>query len=298
MHVLVTGASGFVGTRLVPQLRDQGHRVTAHDLDVDITDAGAVDRTLEAARPDAIIHLAAQSSVQDSWKDPLGCYRVNYLGTRNLIESSARYCPAARLLSISSGELYGSRPADSDPCRETDLLHPVSPYAQTKAAAEFLASAAARSGANIVRVRAFNHTGAGQTDRFVASSFARQIAEIEAGLQPPQIRVGNLRSIRDFLDADDVIRAYLALLQPSVPADIYNVASGRGLSIQELLDMLLAASISRNRIEIEVDPDRVRPTDCLFGDATRLQQTTGWAPETKIETTLAGLLDAWRQVFA
>ena len=298
MHVLVTGASGFVGTRLVPQLRDHGHSVTAHDLDVDITDVDAVDRTLEAARPDAIIHLAALSSVQASWDDPLGCYRVNYLGTRNLIESIGRTCPRARLLSISSGELYGSRPPDADPCRETDLLHPVSPYAQTKAAAEFLASSAAQSGADIVRVRAFNHTGAGQTDRFVASSFARQIAEIEAGLQAPRMRVGNLQSIRDFLDVDDVIRAYIALLQPSVPADIYNVASGRGLSIEDLLGMLLDASNCRDRIEIEVDPERVRPTDCLFGDASRLQRATGWAPETKLEATLAGLLDAWRQGIA
>ena len=147
-------------------------------------------------------------------------------------------------------------------------------------------------------MRAFNHTGAGQTDRFVASSFARQIAEIEAGLQAPRMRVGNLQSIRDFLDVDDVIRAYIALLQPSVPADIYNVASGRGLSIEALLGMLLDASTARERIQIEVDPERVRPTDCLFGDATRLQKATGWVPETKIEDTLQGLLEAWRQVLA
>lgn len=298
MHVLVTGAAGFVGTRLVPQLESAGHSVTAHDLDVDITDAACVDRALEAARPDAVIHLAAQSSVPASWADPLGCYRVNYIGTRNLLESIQRFSPQARLLSISSGELYGSRPPDSAACRETDLLHPISPYAQTKAAAEFLAAAAARNGADIIRVRAFNHTGAGQTDRFVASSFARQIAEIEAGLRPPVMRVGNLSSIRDFLDVDDVIRAYLALLQPSVPADVYNVASGKQTPIQSLLDILIAASTAPSRIEIETDPELLRPTDCLFGDATRLQQTTDWRPQIAFESTLAGLLEAWRQTVA
>jgi len=293
MHVLVTGAGGFVGTRLVPRLEAEGHTVTAHDLDVDITDADAVDRAFARAKPNAVIHLAAQSSVAASLADPEGSFRINYLGTRNVLAAAQQHGPGARILVISSGDLYDQGDADARPRRESDPLHPNSPYAKGKAAAEQWATCEAERGADIVRIRAFNHTGAGQTDRFVASHFARQICDIERGTQPSSLRVGNLDSVRDFLDVDDVIEAYRLLLNPAVPADIYNVASGKPITIGEILETLIDHSSVRPTIE--VDPDLFRPTDRLVGDATRLREATGWEPRIPFSSTLEGLLAFWRQ---
>jgi GDP-4-dehydro-6-deoxy-D-mannose reductase len=144
----------------------------------------------------------------------------------------------------------------------------------------------------VVRVRAFGHTGPGQSDTFVLSNFARQTAEIEAGRREAVLRVGNLASVRDFLDVDDVVEAYVRLLDPDVPADIYNVASGIGTPLRDLLDKLLA--LANQRPLIECDPERVRPADFLVGDASRLRAATGWAPTVPIERTLERLLDDWR----
>jgi GDP-4-dehydro-6-deoxy-D-mannose reductase len=145
----------------------------------------------------------------------------------------------------------------------------------------------------VVRVRPFNHTGAGRPDRFVESSFARQIAEIEAGLRPPEMAVGNLDAVRDFLDVEDVIGAYVRLLEPGVPAGVYNVASGTGTRIRDLLDLLLAQS--EVRPEVETDEARWRPADTSVGSAERLAKATGWAPEIPLQETLKNLLDGWRQ---
>ena len=177
------------------------------------------------------------------------------------------------------------------PFDESTPLRPRSPYARTKAAAEALGEAAARDGLDVVRVRAFNHTGAGQADAFVVSSFARQVAAIRARRQAPVMRVGNLESVRDFLHVDDVLDAYRALLDPSVPADVYNVAGGVATSIQTLLDRLIElASIAPT---IETDPERFRPTDWLVGDATRLRKATGWQPRIPFEAILRELYEDW-----
>jgi len=175
-------------------------------------------------------------------------------------------------------------------------MAPRSPYAWSKAAAEWLGGLAAREGRDVVRVRAFNHTGAGQSERFVASTFARQVAEIAAGRRPPRMDVGNLSSLRDFLDVDDVVDAYLALLDPAVPADVYNVASGHGITVQSLLDELIA--IAGIDPEIRVDPERFRPTDASVGDASRLRAATGWQPRRPLRETLSGLIEGWRAELA
>lgn len=291
MRVFVTGASGFVGRRLLPRLRHAGHEAIGADREVDVTDPAAVDSALEAHAPDAIIHLAAMSSVARSWSEPELCYRLNFVGTRVLLRSSERICPEARVLLIGSADQYSATTPQARPMDESTPLRPRSPYARTKAAAELLGQRAAQEGRDIVRVRAFNHTGAGQPDLFVVSSFARQVAAIRSGRQAPVMRVGNLDSVRDFLHVDDVLAAYLALLDPDVEASVYNVASERATPIREVLDRLVAmAGITP---EIERDPERWRDTDWLVGDASRLRQATGWAPSISLDAILRELYDDW-----
>jgi GDP-4-dehydro-6-deoxy-D-mannose reductase len=192
------------------------------------------------------------------------------------------------VLVVTSGEIYGgsAAPVALD---EGAPLAPASPYARSKAAADALAAA---SGLDVVRARSFNHTGPGQGDTYVAASFARQLAEMELGRREPVLHVGNLAAVRDFLDVADVVEAYVRLLDPEVPAGAYNVASGIGRSIADLLDLLVEAAGVRPRIE--VDASRWRPDRASIGDAAKLRRATGWSPQIPFETTLARLLDDWR----
>ncbi|MFP8874570.1 MAG: GDP-mannose 4,6-dehydratase [Myxococcota bacterium] len=292
MRAFVTGGAGFVGRRLGPRLESEGYDVVSVDQEVDITDPEALAGAMAAASPDVVAHLAAQSSVARSWQDPASCFRVNYLGTLHVLRAMQQHCPTARLLFVSSGDTYGSRSPGSAPCREFEPLSPRSPYAQSKAAAERLACSAAEQGLDVVCTRSFNHTGAGQSDDFVASSFARRLADMEKGQAEEVLPVGNLDSVRDFLDVDDVIDAYVQLLRRETPAGVYNVASGRPVRIREILDLLL--ELSPAEPEVKVDPTRVRPSDYLVGDPSLLVRTTGWKPRTPLKRTLGKLLDAWR----
>jgi GDP-4-dehydro-6-deoxy-D-mannose reductase len=291
MRVFVTGASGFVGRRLMQSLREAGHDAHGADREVDVTQRSAIEAALARHAPDAIVHLAAMSSVAQSFLEPELCYRLNFVGTRNLLSGVARRCREARVLLIGSADQYSATTAAAVAIDESQPLRPRSPYARTKAAAELLGQRAANEGLDVVRVRAFNHTGAGQPDSFVVSNFARQVARIRLGLQEPVMRVGNLESVRDFLHVDDVLRAYLALLDPRVPADTYNLASGRSVTIQEILDRLIARAEIEPRIER--DPDRWRETDWLVGDASRLRTATGWEPRIELESILGELYEDW-----
>jgi GDP-4-dehydro-6-deoxy-D-mannose reductase len=273
------------------QFRGAGHDTHGADREVDVTDLIAIQRALDEHAPDAIVHLAAMSSVSTSWREPQLCYHQNFVGTRTLLAAARRACPDARVLLIGSADQYAATTRRAMLIDETTPLRARSPYARTKAAAELLGIAAARRGQNVVCVRAFNHTGAGQPDHFVASNFARQVAQIRLGHREPVMRVGNLESVRDFLHVDDVLAAYQALLDPMVPAGTYNVASGRSTSIQDVLDRLI--EIAGIQPRIEPDPDRWRATDWLVGDATRLRSATGWRPMISLEAILHELYDGW-----
>lgn len=290
MRVLVTGASGFVGARLRPALEAAGHTVLAPELDV--ADGPALAAAVARLRPEAAVHLAALSHVPDAEARPEAAYRVNFLGARNLLEAVRTGAPAARVLLVGSGAAYGAAPAGGASFTEESPLRPGDAYGRTKAAADLLGAVYARRGLDVLRVRPFNHTGAGRPETFVESSFARQIAEIEAGARPPHLEVGNLDAVRDFLPVEDVVSAYLRLLEPAVPARAYNVASGRGTTIRELLDLLLTRSSVRP--EIRVDPSRWRPADASVGSAARLARATGWAPRVPLGDALGALLESWR----
>jgi GDP-4-dehydro-6-deoxy-D-mannose reductase len=261
------------------------------DREIDVTEPSAIGTALRRHRPDAIIHLAAMSSVAQSWEEPERCFHLNFTGTRTLLHAVESHCPRARLLLIGSADQYLATAPQARPMDESTPLRPRSPYARTKAAAEILGQRAAERGLDVVRIRAFNHTGAGQSDAFVASSFARQVAAIAAGRQEPVLRVGNLESVRDFLHVDDVLKAYLALLDPAVPADVYHVAGEQATAIQVVLDRLLA--ISGVQARVETDPERFRPTDWLVGDASRLREATGWRPTIPLHSILEELYRDW-----
>lgn len=287
----VSGARGFVGSWLVPRLRRDGHDVVAAGRELDVTDAAAVDAALAAARPDAIVHLAARASVAESLDADADTARVNYAGTLHVLRAVVRHAPQARVLVVTSSEVYGGS-NDGVPQDESTPLAPDSPYGRAKAAADLAAAVAARRGLDVVRARSFSHTGAGQRDSYVAASFARQVAEIEAGRREPVLHVGNLDTVRDVLDVADVVEAYVRLLDRAVAPGAYNVASGVGRPIRALLDGLVARAGVSPRIE--VDPARWRPAQTSIGDATRLRNATGWQPAIDFDTTLARLLDDWR----
>jgi GDP-4-dehydro-6-deoxy-D-mannose reductase len=290
VRIWITGAAGFVGRRLVAALASAGHTVIGVDREVEITDAPRVARSLASARADAIVHLAAMSSPADAMREPTPAARVNYWGTRAVLEAARTEAPDARVLLVTSGAVYGNAAVGAAPFRESDPLNPAAPYARSKACADLLAARYAERGLDVVRVRPFNHTGPGQAADFVLPAFARQIAAIAAGRSAPRIAVGNLDSVRDFLDVDDVVDAYQRLLDRGVPADTYNVASGVGRRIGDLLDALI--ELAGARCAIEVDPARVRPTDTAVGDASRLRAVTGWEPRVPWIETLRCLLTA------
>jgi GDP-4-dehydro-6-deoxy-D-mannose reductase len=292
MRVLVTGAAGFVGGHLLPRLEAAGWSVTASDREMDVSDPAAVEARVRDVEPDAIIHLAAGGSVATSWQQPELTYRVNYLGTRTVLEVAQRTVPTARVILVSTADLYGSTEPGAPPFDESSELQPRSPYARCKAAADLLGGVYTERGLDVVRVRPFNHTGPGQTDTFVLPSFARQVASIEAGRSEPSMRVGNLDSIRDFLDIDDVTDAYIRLLDPMVASGTYNVASGAGVRVGDALRTL--CSLAGIEPRIEVASEFFRPTDFAVGDSTRLRAATGWQPRVPFDRTLERLLDHWR----
>lgn len=292
-QIWVTGGTGFVGSHLVPRLQAVGARVVASDREVDVTKAEHVAGFLERHRPEAIVHLAGIASVPQAEGDPAVSFRVNFGGVANLLRETARRLPRTRVLLVTTGGIYGSAETGAAPFDESAPLRPGSAYAATKAAADLLGASHAEAGLDVVRARPFNHTGPGQSDLFAASTFARQLAEMEVGLREPRLAVGSLESIRDFLDVGDVVDAYVRLLDPDVPAAAYNIASGRGVRLQEVLDTLIG--LARVEPAIEVDPARLRPPEASVGDASRLTHATGWTPRTPLRETLGALLDAWRE---
>lgn len=314
MKALVTGASGFVGGYLVSRLVTGGAEVLGLDAVVsrtidgkgpgeasgsfeidgqtlppefpgkgaeikqcDLLDADAVEQAVSDWSPDVIFHLAAQSSAARSFKDPVGTMRTNVMGTLNLLEA-VRRGEKARIIMTGSAEEYGKRDACEMPLLESSPLEPVSPYAASKAAQNLLAMQYHRAfGIEVIATRSFSHTGPGQTTVFVLPSFAKQCAEIKAGLKEPVLRTGNLEVARDFLDVRDVVEAYLLLAKKGTPGATYNVCSGSGLALTDAVEQLTA--MTGVEVSVEPDPERFRPADVpvLTGDNGRLVEDCGWS---------------------
>lgn len=312
-RTLLTGANGFVGKILCQALRQAGHHVVAlsgrqgsqashadEHLEADIRDADAVGQAVLAARPDHVIHLAAVSHVGTSFKEPLLTWQTNVMGSLNLLEALREHAPHAFVLFTSSSEVYGATFKRGEPLGEDAPCQPLNPYAASKLAAEAAFNEYFRQGMPGVIARPFNHIGAGQSPDFVTASFARQIALIEAGKQPPQLKVGNLLAERDFLDVRDVCGAYLKLLELAVQpvgsyARCYNISSGQPRRIRSMLDTLL--ELTDASIEVVEDSERMRPSDIpsASGNSAAIRLATGWQPAFDIRQTLSHLLQDWRE---
>jgi GDP-4-dehydro-6-deoxy-D-mannose reductase len=315
MRVLITGVTGFVGSHLADSLVARGDcelfgtyrwrsrmenvehlrgRITL--VECDLKDGGAVRRMLAGVRPDRVFHLAAQSYVPASWMSPGETISANVTCQLNLFEAIRESGLAARVHVAGSSEEYGLVRKDELPIREDNPLRPLSPYAVSKVTQDYLAYQYWMSHRlHTVRTRGFNHTGPRRGDVFVTSNFARQIAEVEKGLREPVILVGNLEAIRDFTDVRDMVRAYWLALDRGEPGEVYNVCSGRGYTIRNVLDIL--RGLAQTKVDVRPDPGRLRPSDVevLVGDCTRFQRLCGWRPTIPLEVCLKDLLDYWRQ---
>jgi GDP-4-dehydro-6-deoxy-D-mannose reductase len=282
MRVLVTGADGFVGVHLCNHLREQGDEVLAYGGPgasgieaIDIRREVEVEHMLAKAQPECVVHLAGWASVGSSYAEPTACFEVNALGSAYVIGSMRKQCPKARLLLVSSGEVYGQLPG-GDACSETDPVAPKSPYATSKLAAELVAHQFFASYAfDVVVARSFNHVGPGQDERFVIPALARQMRAVREGRASPRVLVGNLDPIRDFSSVLDVVEAYRILLLRGVAGEVYNVCSGRAQSIHEVVSEL--AQAAGVQIELVVDPERVRASDIpsLIGNPKKIN-ALGW----------------------
>jgi len=315
LRILITGITGFVGSHLAEyalgkegvevfgtvRWRSRMDNVEAiedrvHLLDCDLRDNVAVKNTLEDVRPDYIFHLAAQSFVPTSWKAPAETLTTNILSELNLLESIRDLKLDTRIQIAGSSEEYGLVYEDEAPIKEDNPLRPLSPYAVSKVAQDYLAYQYNQSyGIFTVRTRAFNHTGPRRGQVFVTSDFSRQVALIEKGRKEPVIEVGNLEARRDFSDVRDIVRGYWLSLEKGEPGEVYNIGSGKAITIQALLDLIL--SMSDVEIEVRQMPERMRPSDVelLLCDYGKFNRATGWKPEIPFEKTVRDLLDYWRE---
>ena len=297
MPALVTGGGGFAGRHLVALLDERGDEVIAPTSgDVDLRDAASVRALVREQQAERVFHLAALASVARSWEEPARTVADNQAMTFNVLEAVRHEAPEARVLIAGSGEVYGA-PAEL-PVTEEAPLAPENPYALSKAACDLLGRLYARAwGLAVVRARAFNHAGPGQSDAYVVGTLTQQVAAAEvAGEGSVVVRTGNPDSARDFTDVRDVVRAYAAAIE--LDSGAYNVASERAISVTELIETLRGQTALE--IRHEVDPDRMRATDVpeIRGSAARLREATGWKPEIELERTIADALAHWRNELA
>lgn len=311
MKSLIIGGAGFVGEYLAKHLLTLGQAVDVTKMpaqqaavagasmyDLDILDPDQVLEVLQKIQPDAVYHLAAQSSVAVSWSNPQLTADVNIKGSINVLEGLRRYEKHPRVLLVGSGEEYGHILAQETPVRETNPLRPGNLYAAAKACQNMIGRIYAQAyGMDLRMVRPFNHIGPNQSPVFVVADFCRQVAQIEAGNKEPVIKVGNLTAKRDFTDVRDVVRAYVLLVNQGLAGETYNIGSGHAVAISDILQMVLEQSAVT--IRVEVDEKKLRPVDIpvMEADIHKLQETTGWKPQIRLQQTISEMLEYWRKVF-
>lgn len=314
MRVLITGIAGFVGSHLAELLLKKGEEVFGiclpgesleniqeikkklHLANCNIINFNQLSKVVKRTNPDEIYHLAAFSSVGKSFKHPLDTIEANIRGTLNLLEILRNIKKKTRILIVGSSDMYGIVKPKDIPITEEKTLLPVSPYGSSKAACDLLAYQFYKSyGVQAIRIRAFNHTGPRQGTGFVVPDFASQITNIEAGILPPIIKVGNLSTRRDISDVRDVVRGYYLLMKKGKAGEAYNICSGKAYSIQNVLKVLI--SLSKKKIKVKIDKKRNRPAEIpvLVGSNSKIRKATGWKPKISLEKTLEDTLNFWRR---
>lgn len=311
---LITGISGFAGSHLAELLLKEG--VDVHGIlrwrskddniqdikksirfhEADLLDAHSLYKVIDEVKPDYIFHLAAQSYVQSSWGSPSNTLEINIIGTVHLFEAVRKSGLDIAIQIACSSEEYGKVLAHELPIKETNPLRPLSPYAVSKLAMDYLGYQYYESyGLKVIRTRGFNHTGPRRGEVFSESTFAKQIVEIEKGKKEPVVRVGNLDAKRDYTDVRDMVKAYYISVQKCHPGEVYNIASGSVWRIGDVLNLLL--SMSKAKIKVVQDETRMRPSDVevLIGDSSKFRAQTGWKPEIPFTKTMEDLLNYWRE---
>ena len=312
LKVFISGATGFVGRHLIdllsspdyeifrtsfpekPEAESRGGKKNIFYLD--IRSEEDVFESVKRAKPDWIFHLAAVSNVKHSWVKRRETLETNIMGTFYLFEAVRKFVPKARVLFISSSDVYGGLSPTKKELREEDSFHVVNPYAFTKVSGEILSKFYVQvENLDIIIARSFPHTGPGQSPDFVCSDWAYQIARIEKGSSEPVIKVGNLNVKRDFTDVRDMVRAYVLLIEKGRRGEDYNVCSGRAVSLRDILDLLL--SFSSKKIEAQVDPSKLRKADIplLLGNNQKIKEETSWEPKILLKQSLRDLLEYWRK---
>jgi GDP-4-dehydro-6-deoxy-D-mannose reductase len=310
----ITGIAGFVGSYLAELLLTEGYEVYGlirsrskteyiesiinklHLEDADILDTHSLYATISHIKPDYIFHLAAQSFVPTSWVSPSVTLETNIVGSANLFEAVRQVGIDPVIQIACSSEEYGLVHPDELPIKETNPLRPLSPYAVSKLAMDYLGYQYFQSyKVRIVRTRGFNHTGPRRGDTFAESNFAKQIALIEKGKQEPVIHVGNLEASRDYTDVRDMVKGYVMAVEKCDPGDVYNICSGTTIKIGDMLSILL--SFSKTKVKVQPDQSRMRPSDVpvLLGDNSKFVEKTGWKPEIPFKKTMEDLLNYWRE---
>ena len=305
MNALVIGAAGFVGPYLTKAVRENlkcdviATKLERENLklpettivDLDIMDKQAIIDVLNKFRPEYVFHLAAQSSVSYSWKNPALTIDINIKGAVNLFDALREVDFSPRVLIVGSGEEYGYIDQKDMPIKESICPNPGNIYAATKCEQNMLANIYAKAyGLQLIMTRSFNHIGPGQIPTFVVSDFCHQVVDIENGKQDPIINVGNLSAKRDFTDVRDVVRAYTMLIKSGIPGETYNIGTGRAVAIEDILKVILAKSTVD--IKVNVDKAKFRPIDVpvIVPDVTKISEVTGWRPEIDIAETIEDML--------
>jgi GDP-4-dehydro-6-deoxy-D-mannose reductase len=306
MHIFVTGIDGFVGRHLAERWAAAGHVVDGLTLGTaevagarkvvacDVLDAHAVERAVREAGPQALVHLAGQTSNAAAFERPVETFAINVLGTVHVLEA-ARRAEVERVLIVTTGEVYGGGDPGAGPTPESAPLAPVTPYGASKAAQDLIGYQYGRgSTMSVVRARSFPHTGPGQDPRFVFPSVARRIALAEAGSGPEEIELGDLDVARDVIDVRDVVEAYDRLLEAGEPGEAYNVCRGEGRTLRERLETFSA--LARRPVRFVSRRERFRPADIawLVGDPAKIMTRTGWQPRISWEDTVQDMLEEWR----
>jgi len=290
--LLLTGASGFVGGFVQQEARCVPFSLNGDD--VDLRNVRDTTNAIAQIRPNAVLHLAAQTFVPRSFDDPVETFEINFLGTYNLLAALKKIGFAGRFLLVSTGDVYGSVAPDELPITEAQPPRPRNPYAVSKVAAEALCFQwNETAGFETIIARPFNHVGPGQREDFVISGFAKQIVAIKHGVRPAVIETGDLDTTRDFLDVRDVVRAYLLLLEQGHAGETYNICSGAERSIRALLQKML--QLAEVDGEIKMNPTKFRPSEQrrVVGDASKIHRHTGWQPQYSIEQTLQDTIHSW-----